>query len=53
MDILCIDKCRYEIQEQKEVPLWYTGIYQFISSTDIMSFFHECDPKRLLRNSVF
>jgi hypothetical protein len=19
-------KCRYEIQEQKEVPVWYTGI---------------------------
>jgi hypothetical protein len=25
-DILYIDKCRYEIQEQKEVPVWYTGI---------------------------
>jgi hypothetical protein len=23
MDIVC----RYEIQEQKEVPAWYTGIY--------------------------
>jgi hypothetical protein len=20
-----IDKCRYEIQEQQEVPVWYTG----------------------------
>jgi hypothetical protein len=20
-----IDKCQYEIQEQKEVPVWYTG----------------------------
>jgi hypothetical protein len=27
-------KCRYEIQEQKEVPVWYTGIYLPISSTD-------------------
>jgi hypothetical protein len=26
-------KCRYEIQEQKEVPLRYTGIYRPISST--------------------
>jgi hypothetical protein len=26
MDIVYIDKWRYEIQEQKEVPLWYTGI---------------------------
>jgi hypothetical protein len=33
MDIIHIDKCRYEIQEQKEVPVWYTGIYQLISST--------------------
>jgi hypothetical protein len=22
------DKCRYEVQEQKGVPVWYTGIYQ-------------------------
>jgi hypothetical protein len=27
------DKCRHEIQEQKEVPVWYTGIYRPISST--------------------
>jgi hypothetical protein len=33
MDIVYIDKCRYEIQEQKEVPVWYTGIYRPISST--------------------
>jgi hypothetical protein len=26
-------KCRYEIQEQKEIPVWYTGIYRPISST--------------------
>jgi hypothetical protein len=25
------DKCRYEIQEQKEVPVWCTGIYRPIS----------------------
>jgi hypothetical protein len=34
MDILCIYKCRYEIQDQKEVPVWYTGICRPISSTD-------------------
>jgi hypothetical protein len=33
MDIVCIDKCRYEIQEQKEVSVWYTVIYRPISST--------------------
>jgi hypothetical protein len=25
MDTVYIDKCRYEIQEQKEVPVLYTG----------------------------
>jgi hypothetical protein len=33
MDIVYVDKCRYEVQEQKEVPVWYTGIYRPISST--------------------
>jgi hypothetical protein len=33
MDIVYIDKYQHEIQEQKEVPVWYTGIYQSISST--------------------
>jgi hypothetical protein len=33
MDIGHVDKCRYEIQEYKEVPVWYTGIYRPISST--------------------
>jgi hypothetical protein len=37
MDIVYIDKCRYEIQEQKEVPVWYTGIYRPISSTEYKS----------------
>jgi hypothetical protein len=32
MGIVYIDKCRNEIQEQKEVPVWYTGIYPPISS---------------------
>jgi hypothetical protein len=27
MDVVYI-KCRYEIQEQKEVPLWYTGTHR-------------------------
>jgi hypothetical protein len=34
MAIVYIDKCRYEIQEQKEVPVCYTGIHRSISSTD-------------------
>jgi hypothetical protein len=29
------DKCRYEIQEQKEVTVWYTGIYRSILSTTL------------------
>jgi hypothetical protein len=33
MDTEYIDKCRYEIQEQTEVPVWYTVIYRLISST--------------------
>jgi hypothetical protein len=33
MDIVYIDKCRCEIQEEKKVPVWYTGIYRPISST--------------------
>jgi hypothetical protein len=33
MDILYADKGRYEIQEQKEVPAWYIGMYRRISST--------------------
>jgi hypothetical protein len=37
MDIVYIDKCRYEIQEQKEVPVRYTGIYRPISSTEYKS----------------
>jgi hypothetical protein len=32
MDIIYIDKCRYEIQEQ-EVSVWYTGIYRPVSSS--------------------
>jgi hypothetical protein len=30
-----IDNCRYEIQEQKKVPVWHTGIYRPISSTGL------------------
>jgi hypothetical protein len=30
----CSNRCRYEIQEQKEVPAWYTGIYRPISRTE-------------------
>jgi hypothetical protein len=28
-----IDKCRYEIHEQKEVPVWYTGPFRALSSS--------------------
>jgi hypothetical protein len=33
MDVAYIDKCRYEIQGQKEVPVWYTATYRPISRT--------------------
>jgi hypothetical protein len=29
MDIVHIDKCRYGIQEQEEVPVWYTGHFEY------------------------
>jgi hypothetical protein len=28
-----LDKCQYEMQKQKEVPVWYAGIYRTISCT--------------------
>jgi hypothetical protein len=30
--ILYIDKCRCEIQEQKEVPVWYTGLFRALDT---------------------
>jgi hypothetical protein len=39
MDIVDNDNCRYEIQEQKELPVWYTGIYLTISSNECVYFF--------------
>jgi hypothetical protein len=33
MDVVYTDMCRYEIQEQKEVAVWCTGIYWPVSST--------------------
>jgi hypothetical protein len=36
MDIVYTDKCWYEIQEQKEVLVWYTSMYQPILSTAYM-----------------
>jgi hypothetical protein len=39
MGIIYIDKFRYEIQEHKEVPIWYTGIERPISNTDHTVFF--------------
>jgi hypothetical protein len=26
--VIHTDKCRYEIQEEKEVPVWYTGPFR-------------------------
>jgi hypothetical protein len=37
MHIVYIDKCRDEIQKQKEVPVRYTRIYWSMSSTGIKS----------------
>jgi hypothetical protein len=34
MDVVYIDKCRYDIQEEEELPVWYTGIPRTISSTN-------------------
>lgn len=33
MHIVHIDKRRYDIQEQKKNRVWYTGVYQPISSS--------------------
>jgi hypothetical protein len=35
MGIVYIGKCRCEIQEQKEVPLWLTGVYRPVSRSDV------------------
>jgi hypothetical protein len=42
MDVDYIDKCRYELQEQKNVPLWYTDIYWPISRIE---FAQSCLPR--------
>jgi hypothetical protein len=34
MDTVYIDKCRNEIQEQKEAPAWHTGIFQELQVGD-------------------
>jgi hypothetical protein len=46
MYIIYIDKSRYEVQEQKEVSVWYTGIYLHISSTGL-------DARELFEIQVF
>jgi hypothetical protein len=33
--VVRIDKFRYEIQEQEELPLWYTGVHRPISSAGV------------------
>jgi hypothetical protein len=35
-----LDKFRYEIQDQKEVPVKYTGIYWPISGTNLNKKLH-------------
>jgi hypothetical protein len=40
MDIVYIDMCRYEIQEQKYVPVWYTGIFRALLSTIFLQYSH-------------
>jgi hypothetical protein len=45
MDILYVDKCRYEIQEQKEVRLWYAGIYR----THFEHWYYENITKAILK----
>jgi hypothetical protein len=37
IDLLYTGKCRDEIQEQKEVPVRYAGIYRLIASTVCVS----------------
>jgi hypothetical protein len=44
MDIGYTDKCRYEIQEQKQVPVSYTGTYRSISSTASSYFENDTKP---------
>jgi uncharacterized membrane-anchored protein YitT (DUF2179 family) len=34
--VVYIDKCRYEIQEQKEVPVWYTGPFRELLVSDMI-----------------
>jgi hypothetical protein len=34
--IVYIDKCRYEIKEHKEVPVWYTGIFKPSLGTGVL-----------------
>jgi hypothetical protein len=48
MDIVHIDKCRYEIQKQKEVPVWYSGItgpFRALTIPDHCSRTLPCDDK--------
>jgi hypothetical protein len=35
MDTVYIYKCRYEIQEQKQVSIWYTGTFREVLHTEI------------------
>jgi hypothetical protein len=35
MDIVYFDKFPYQILEQKEILVWYTGLYRTISATGL------------------
>jgi hypothetical protein len=39
MDIVYVDECRYEIQEQEEVPVWYTGPFRALLTTNYMNIY--------------
>jgi hypothetical protein len=47
MNISYTGKCQYEVEQQNQVPLWYTGTNRFASSTEAIS---EEDEGKLKRN---
>jgi hypothetical protein len=54
MAIVYTDKCWYEIQEQKEVSVWYTNIYQLILATEYhcryLRLYHTASNDKLIMN---
>jgi hypothetical protein len=53
MDILCITKCRYEIQEQKEIPVRYTGIYDPVRTLRTILSFDKVVSYKALETSKY